>query len=127
MTYAGNTLWLLLRQSELAVQGTPLDDCSMSFSSILVFLLQKFCMESSYDDKVACQMILDKMGLKGHQVGKAGGKAYEEEGRYEKAMEEFNSKLNGNGELKPAESGKSHFEVHDEAEQEVFLVVLLWE
>ncbi|CAL5394725.1 unnamed protein product [Camellia sinensis] len=129
-----------------------------------------------YDDKVACQMILDKMGLKGHQarqrsscelgrwlrwmrlaevLGNAankiqrqihtyiarkefisirkaaiqlhscwrGGKAYEEEGRYEKAMEEFNSKLNGNGELKAAESGKSHFEVHDEAEQEAFLVV----
>ncbi|XP_065849249.1 myosin-17-like [Euphorbia lathyris] len=27
-------------------------------------------LEGNYDDKVACQMILDKMGLKGYQVGK---------------------------------------------------------
>ncbi|KAJ7955936.1 Myosin [Quillaja saponaria] len=28
-------------------------------------------LEGNYDDKVACQMILDKMGLKGYQIGKA--------------------------------------------------------
>ncbi|KAI4335254.1 hypothetical protein L6164_013918 [Bauhinia variegata] len=27
-------------------------------------------LEGNYDDKVACQMILDKMGLKGYQIGK---------------------------------------------------------
>ncbi|WCJ42738.1 Myosin-17 [Euphorbia peplus] len=27
-------------------------------------------LEGNYDDKVACQMVLDKMGLKGYQVGK---------------------------------------------------------
>ncbi|GMP66871.1 hypothetical protein CsSME_00027053 [Camellia sinensis var. sinensis] len=63
-------------------------------------------------------------------VGKAGGvkwkemsesekapyvaKAMKKKAEYEKAMEEFNSKLNGNGELKPDESGKSSSEVHDE-------------
>ncbi|THG02487.1 hypothetical protein TEA_022457 [Camellia sinensis var. sinensis] len=68
------------------------------------------------------------------QVGKAGGvkwkemsesekapyvaKAMKKKAEYEKAMEEFNSKLNGNGELKPDESGKSSSEVHDENEQE---------
>ncbi|CAL5342434.1 unnamed protein product [Camellia sinensis] len=67
-------------------------------------------------------------------VGKAGGvkwkemsesekapyvaKAMKKKAEYEKAMEEFNSKLNGNGELKPDESGKSSSEVHDENEQE---------
>ncbi|KAL7185766.1 hypothetical protein ACSBR2_027683 [Camellia fascicularis] len=67
-------------------------------------------------------------------VGKAGGvkwkemsesekapyvaKALKKKAEYEKAMEEFNSKLNGNGELKPDESGKSSSEVHDEDEQE---------
>ncbi|CAL5336902.1 unnamed protein product [Camellia sinensis] len=149
----------------------------MFYEFLLHFgVLSPEVLHGNYDDKVACQMILDKMGLKGHQarqrsscelgrwlrwmrlaevLGNAankiqrqihtyiarkefisirkaaiqlhscwrGGKAYEEEGRYEKAMEEFNSKLNGNGELKAAESGKSHFEVHDEAEQEAFLVV----
>ncbi|CAL5391446.1 unnamed protein product [Camellia sinensis] len=133
-----------------------------------------------YDDKVACQMILDKMGLKGHQarqrsscelgrwlrwmrlaevlgnaankiqrkihtyiarkefisirnaaiqlhscwrgVGKAGGVKWK---AISKSVAKPTKKKNGNGELKPAESGKSHFEVHDEAEQEFFLVVLL--
>ncbi|GKV13946.1 hypothetical protein SLEP1_g24902 [Rubroshorea leprosula] len=28
-------------------------------------------LDGNYDDKVACQMILDKMGLKGYQIGKA--------------------------------------------------------
>ncbi|XP_042508452.1 myosin-17-like isoform X2 [Macadamia integrifolia] len=28
-------------------------------------------LEGNYDDKVACQMILDKMGLKGYQIGKS--------------------------------------------------------
>ncbi|GMP66861.1 hypothetical protein CsSME_00027043 [Camellia sinensis var. sinensis] len=67
-------------------------------------------------------------------VGKAGGvkwkemsesekapyvaKAMKKKAEYEKAMKEFNSKLNGNGELKPDESGKSSSEVHDENEQE---------
>ncbi|XP_028111559.1 uncharacterized protein LOC114309880 [Camellia sinensis] len=45
-------------------------------------------------------------------------KAMKKKAEYEKAMKEFNSKLNGNGELKPDESGKSSSEVHDENEQE---------
>ncbi|GKV00835.1 hypothetical protein SLEP1_g13455 [Rubroshorea leprosula] len=33
-------------------------------------LLAPEVLEGNYDDKVACQMILDKRGLKGHQIGK---------------------------------------------------------
>lgn len=33
-------------------------------------LLAPEVLEGNYDDKVACQMILDKMGLKGYQIGK---------------------------------------------------------
>ncbi|KAJ0074872.1 hypothetical protein Patl1_33585 [Pistacia atlantica] len=34
-------------------------------------LLAPEVLEGNYDDKVACQMILDKKGLKGYQIGKA--------------------------------------------------------
>ncbi|THF96285.1 hypothetical protein TEA_018183 [Camellia sinensis var. sinensis] len=189
LIHAGNTLWCkyilanhiphigALEAIRISCAGFPTR--RMFYEFLLHFgVLSPEVLHGNYDDKVACQMILDKVGLKGHQarqrsscelgrwlrwmrlaevLGNAankiqrqihtyiarkefisirkaaiqlhscwresslGGKAYEEEGRYEKAMEEFNSKLNGNGELKAAESGKSHFEVHDEAEQEAFL------
>uniref|UniRef100_A0A5B7BCI3 Putative high mobility group B protein 3-like n=1 Tax=Davidia involucrata TaxID=16924 RepID=A0A5B7BCI3_DAVIN len=68
-------------------------------------------------------------------VGKAGGekwksmsdsekapyvaKAAKKKAEYEKAKEEFNMKINGNGaNEKPEESEKSSSDVHDEAEQE---------
>ncbi|GMP81368.1 hypothetical protein CsSME_00036107 [Camellia sinensis var. sinensis] len=56
-----------------------------------------------------------KNGLQGKELAKAVIKKAE----YKKAMKEFNSRLNGNGVLKPDESGKSSSEVHDEAEQEM--------
>lgn len=39
---------MFLRQLGLAVQGTPRDDPSMNFLFALVFLLQKFWMESRF-------------------------------------------------------------------------------
>ncbi|KAH7859492.1 hypothetical protein Vadar_001829 [Vaccinium darrowii] len=68
------------------------------------------------------------------QVGKAGGekwkamseskkapyvaKAVKKKAEYEKAKEEFDRKLSGDGAEKPEESEKSSSEVHNDAEQE---------
>ncbi|KAI8009093.1 High mobility group B protein 1 [Camellia lanceoleosa] len=94
-------------------------------SSAFFFFMEEFrkSFKENFPDNKSVSIVGKAGGVKWKEMSESEkapyvAKATKKKAEYEKAMEEFNSKLNGNGELKPDESGKSSSEVHDENEQE---------
>ncbi|KAI4380781.1 hypothetical protein MLD38_006930 [Melastoma candidum] len=60
----------VLEAIRISCAGYPTRRTFDEFLLRFVFLFQKFWKESDSDDIIACQKILNKMGLKGYQLGK---------------------------------------------------------